>query len=135
MNSNTPAWTASLALTAPKLTASQLADDIGLRYDGEIPADAQAAIAAAQQAERDAKRTAGMTDAEKLRFQAAKEWRLLKGEFRTLCRMVRHYSVKRTDDCFRQMQRNARAAALSRIEAWADVRRQERRAAERRAAE
>jgi hypothetical protein len=125
---------ASLTGVRPK-SAFEMREDAGRRYDDQIPADILGAIAALEQEERDFARTAGMTEADRLRFYAAKEWRLLKGEFRTFCRFVQRGTIKRSDECFQQLRTSARAHAYPRMEAWSTLRWQERRAASRMAAE
>jgi hypothetical protein len=125
---------ASLAVVPPK-SSFEMREDAGLKYDGKIPADVLGAIAAREQEERDFARTAGMSERDRLRFHAAKEWRLLKAEFRTFCRFVRRGTIKRSDECFQQLRTSARTRAYPRMEAWTTLRWQERRAAERVAAE
>ncbi|HVS77950.1 MAG TPA: hypothetical protein VHA35_00125 [Dongiaceae bacterium] len=117
--------------------AIALRNEIERRYDGEIPPEALAAIAAAEQAEREARLTARLSPEARLRFLAAKEFRLAKGCFRTLARLTRQGTIRPTErpapgewkNTFQQLRENARLRACPHLEAFAALRHQERRAA------
>ena len=107
-----------------------------LRYDGEIPAEALAAIAAAEQADREAALTARLFPEAKIRFLAAKEFRLAKDCFRTLARLTRQGILRRRDrpapgerrNAFCALRDEARIRAYPHLEALAALRHQQRRA-------
>jgi hypothetical protein len=109
--------------------------EIERRYDGEIPPEALAAIAAAEQAERETRLTAHLSSQAILRFRAAKEFGLAKGCFRTLARLRRQGMVRPTEmpapgqwkNTFQQLRESARLRAAPHLEALATLRRQERR--------
>ncbi len=115
--------------------ATCLRMEIERRYDGPIPAEALAAIAAAEQAEREARLTAALSPEARLRFQAAKEFRLAKGCFRALIRMSRDGMIRPADpppagdwrNAFHMLRENARLRAIPHLEALSALRRQERR--------
>ena len=119
------------------LDAGALRLEIERRYDGEIPPEALAAIAAAEQAEREARLTAHLSPDAKLRFLAAKEFRLAKGCFQTLARLNRQGTVRRAEppapgawkNTFQELRANARLRAMPHLEALAALRHQERRGA------
>jgi hypothetical protein len=109
--------------------------EIERRYDGEIPPEALAAVAAAEQAEREARLTAHLSPAARLRFLAAKEFRLAKGCFRTLARLTRQGTIRPAErpapgewrNTFQQLRENARRQAYPHVEAFMALRDQERR--------
>jgi|SRR5581483_11583917 len=119
------------------LDSGALRLEIERRYDGEIPPGALAEIAAAEQAEREARLTRHLSASAKLRFLAAKEFRLAKGCFRTLARLTREGTIRPAalpapgewTNTFQQLRANARLRAVPHLEAFAALRRQERRAA------
>ena len=108
--------------------ALALRHDAELRYDGPIPAEVLAAIAAEEQREREARIMAGMSEIERLRFRAAKEFRLAKRSFRTLCAMTRRRTVRRPDEAWFALRDRARIEAETHLEAWRMLRWRERRA-------
>ena len=115
--------------------AATLRIEIERRYDGEIPPEALAAIAAAEQAEREARLTAALSPAALLRFRAAKEFRLAKGCFRTLARLTRQGMLRPAEcpapgqwkNAFQQLRDRARLQAAPHVEAFIALRHQERR--------
>jgi hypothetical protein len=115
--------------------ATALRLEIERRYDGEIPPEALAAIAAAEQAEREARLTAHLSPEARLRFQAAKEFRLAKGCFRTLARLTRQGAIRPTElpapgawkNTFQELRAHARLRAAPHVEAFVALRHQERR--------
>jgi len=119
------------------LDSGALRCEIERRYDGEIPPEALAAIAAAEQAEREARLTAHLSPDARLRFLAAKEFRLAKGCFRTLARLTRQGTIRPAErpapgqwkNTFQQLRDSARLRATPHMEAFAALRHQERRAA------
>jgi hypothetical protein len=116
--------------------ATALRLEIERRYDGEIPPEALAAIAATEQAERETRLTVHLSPEARLRFQAAKEFRLAKGCFRTLARLTRQGSIRPAElpapgawkNTFQQLRDSARLRAIPHLEAFAALRHQERRA-------
>jgi hypothetical protein len=106
--------------------ALRLRRDAELRYDGPIPAEVLAAIAAEEQREREARLMADMSEAERLRFRAAKEFRLAKRSFRVLCAMTRRRTVRRPDRAWFALRDRARIEAEAHLEAWRMLRRRER---------
>lgn len=110
-------------------------DTIERRYDGELPAEALAAIVADEQAAREARLTAHLSPEAKLRFLAGKEFRLAKSCFRTLARLSRQGLIRSTQtpttpngyNAFQALRAQARIAALPHLEAFVTLRRQERR--------
>src|SRR3954462_9438774 len=104
--------------------------DIERRYDGEIPPEALAAIAAAEQVEREARLTAHLSPAAHLRFLAAKEFRLAKGCFRTLARLTRQGTIRPAErpvpgewrNPFQQLRETARLRAYPHVEAFMALR-------------
>jgi hypothetical protein len=117
--------------------ASTLRWEIERRYDGEIPPEALAAIAAADQTEREARLTAHLSPEARLRFLAAKEFRLAKGSFRTLARLSRQGMIRAAEppapgewkNTFQVLRERARLQAYPHMEALAALRNQERRRA------
>ena len=117
--------------------AQVLRCEIERRYDGEIPPEALAAVAAAEQSEREARLTAHLSPEARLRFLAAKEFRLAKGCFRTLARLTRQGMIRPTElpaagewkNSFQVLRERARLHAYPHIEALAALRNQERRGA------
>ena len=107
-------------------TALSLRRDAELRYDGPIPAEVLAAIAAEEQRERDARMMADMSEPQRLRFRAAKEFRLAKRSFRLLCEMTRRRTVRRPDRAWFAQRDRARLEAESHLEAWRMLRWRER---------
>jgi hypothetical protein len=115
--------------------ATTLRLEIERRYDGEIPPEALAAIAAAEQAEREARLTVHLSPAAHLRFLAAKEFHLAKGCFRALVRLTRQGTIHPAErptpgewrNTFQQLRENARLRAYSHVEAFMALRDQERR--------
>ncbi|WP_459853943.1 hypothetical protein [Dongia sp. agr-C8] len=99
-------------------TALSLRRDAELKYDGPIPAEVLAAIAAEEQRERDAQLMAPMTEPQRLRFRAAKEFRLAKRSFRLLCAMTRRQTVRRPDAAWFALRDRARMEAEAHVEAW-----------------
>jgi hypothetical protein len=108
--------------------ALSLRRDAELKYDGPIPAEVLAAIAAEEQREREARLMADMSEAERLRFRAAKEFRLAKRSFRVLCAMTRRRTVRRPDRAWFALRDRARIEAEAHIEAWRMLRWRERKA-------
>jgi hypothetical protein len=106
--------------------ALRLRRDAELRYDGPIPAEVLAAIAAEEQREREARLMADMSEAERLRFRAAKEFRLAKRSFRVLCAMTRRRTVRRPDRAWFALRDRARIEAEAHLEAWRMLRWRER---------
>ncbi len=102
-----------------------------------FPPEALAAIAAAEQAEREARLTAHLSPEAHLRFLAAKEFRLAKGCFRTLARVTRQGMVRPAElpapgewkNAFQALRERARLQAFPHIEAFAAIRNKERRRA------
>ena len=109
--------------------ALSLRRDAELKYDGPIPAEVLAAIAAEEQREREARLMADMNEAERLRFRAAKEFRLAKRSFRVLCAMTRRRTVRRPDRAWVALRDRARIEAEAHVEAWRMLRWRERKAA------
>jgi hypothetical protein len=111
--------------------------EIERRYDGEVPLEALAAIAAAEQVEREARLTAHLSPEARLRFLAAKEFRLAKSCFRALARLTGQGAIRPTEppapgewkNTFHQLRGHARLRAGPHLEAFTALRRQERRAA------
>jgi hypothetical protein len=109
--------------------------EIERRYDGEIPPEGLAAIAAAEQSEREARLTAHLSPAAHLRFLAAKEFRLAKGCFRVLARLTAQGTIRPAErpapgewrNTFQQLRENARLRAYPHVEAFMVIRDQERR--------
>ncbi len=99
-----------------------------LKYDGPIPADVLAAIAAEEQREREARMMAPMSEPERLRFRAVKEFRLAKRSFRVLCAMTRRRTVRRPDAAWFALRDRARLDAEAHLEAWRMLRWREARA-------
>ena len=110
-------------------TALRLRHDAELKYDGAIPAEVLATIAAEEQREREARITAHMSEAERLRFRAAKEFRLAKRSFRMLCAMTRRLTLRRPDAAWFALRDRARNEAEAHLEAWRLIRWRERKAA------
>lgn len=108
--------------------ALSLRRDAELRYDGPIPAEVLAAIAAEEQREREARLMANMSETERLRFRAAKEFRLAKRSFRVLCAMTRRRTVRRPDRAWFALRDRARIEAEAHLEAWRMLRWRERKA-------
>jgi hypothetical protein len=119
------------------MDATTLRIEIERRYDGEIPPEALAAIAAAEQAEREGRLTAHLLPEARLRFRAAKEFRLAKGCFRTLARLTRQRMIRAAErpaagepmNPFRVLREHARLQAYPHMEALAALRFQERKSA------
>jgi hypothetical protein len=115
--------------------ATALRIEIERRYDGEIPPEALAAIAAAEQSEREARLTAQLSPEARLRFRTAKEFRLAKGCFRTLIRLNRQGMIRRAElpapgewrNTFHALRERARVEAMPHLEALAALRYQRRR--------
>ena len=115
------------------MDSGALRREIERRYDGEIPPEALAAIAAAEQAEREALLTARLSPEARLRFLAAKEFRLAKGCFRILAHLTRQGAVRPAalpapgewKNTFQQLRDNARTRAMQHMEALAAIRSQE----------
>ncbi len=108
--------------------ALSLRRDAELRYDGPIPAEVLAAIAAEEQREREARIMAHMSERERLRFRAAKEFRLAKRSFSMLCAMTRRCTVRRPDSAWFALRDRARIEAETHLEAWRMLRWRERKA-------
>jgi hypothetical protein len=116
------------------MDATMLRTEIERRYDGEIPPEALAAIAAAEQAEREARLTAHLSPEARLRFRAAKEFRLAKGCFGTLARLTRQRMIDASErpthgerkNTFQVLREQARRQATPHLEALAALRHQER---------
>jgi hypothetical protein len=108
------------------MSAALLRREAELRYDGPIPTEELAAIAAEEQQERDARAMAGMTEAERMRFRAAKEFRLAKRCFRVLCAMTRRCTIRRPDAAWFALRDRARVDAEAHLEAWRLLRWRER---------
>jgi len=117
------------------LDSGALRCEIERRYDGEIPPEALAAIAAAEQMEREGRLTAHLSPEACVRFLAAKEFRLAKGCFRTLTRLARQGTISPSalpapgdwKNTFQQLRDHARLRAMPHIEALSTLRREERR--------
>jgi len=109
------------------MSAALLRQQAELRYEGPIPTEVLAAIAAEEQRERDARAMAGMNERERLRFRAAKEFRLAKRCFRVLCAMNRRRTLRRPDAAWFALRDRARAEAEAHLEAWRTLRWRERR--------
>ena len=109
-------------------SALNLRRDAELKYDGPIPAEVLAAIAAEEQRERDAQMMSHMSEPERLRFRAAKEFRLAKRSFRVLCAMTRRRTVRRPDAAWFALRDRARLEAEAHVEAWRSLRWRESRA-------
>jgi hypothetical protein len=109
-------------------TALSLRRDAELKYDGPIPAEILAAIAAEEQRERDQQLMAPMSEPERLRFRAIKEFRLAKRSFRVLCAMTRRRTVRRPDAAWFALRDRARIEAEAHLEAWRTLRWRERKA-------
>jgi hypothetical protein len=107
-------------------TALSLRRDAELKYDGPIPAEVLAAIAAEEQRERDARMMSDMTEPQRLRFRAAKEFGLAKRSFRVLCAMTRRHTVRRPDAAWFTLRDRARMEAEAHLEAWRMLRWRER---------
>ena len=107
-------------------TALSLRRDAELKYDGPIPAEVLATIAAEEQRERDALMMAQMNEPQRLRFRAVKEFRLAKKSFRVLCAMTRRYTVRRPDAAWFALRDRARLDAEPHLEAWRALRWRER---------
>jgi hypothetical protein len=69
---------------------------------------------------------AGMTEAERMRFRAAKEFRLAKRCFRVLCAMTRRCTIRRPDAAWFALRDRARVDAEAHLEAWRLLRWRER---------
>jgi hypothetical protein len=108
--------------------ALSLRRDAELKYDGPIPAEVLAAIAAEEQRERDQQMMAEMSEPERLRFRAVKEFRLAKRSFRVLCAMTRRRTVRRPDSAWFALRDRARIDAEAHLEAWRMLRWRERKA-------
>jgi hypothetical protein len=109
-------------------TALSLRRDAELKYDGPIPAEILAAIAAEEQRERDQQLMAAMSEPERLRFRAIKEFRLAKRSFHVLCAMTRRRTVRRPDVAWFALRDRARVEAEAHLEAWRALRWRERKA-------
>src|SRR4051794_23955798 len=109
------------------MSAALLRQQAELRYEGPIPTEALAAIAAEEQRERDARVMAGLDDHQRLRFRAAKEFRLAKRCFRVLCAMTRRRTVRRPDTAWFALRDRARVEAEAHLEAWRTLRWREHR--------
>jgi hypothetical protein len=109
-------------------TALSLRRDAELRYDGPIPAEVLAAIAAEEQRARDAQLMSQMSEPQRLRFRAAKEFRLAKRSFRVLCAMTRRRTLRRPDAAWFAQRDRARMEAETHLEAWRMLRWRERKA-------
>ena len=109
-------------------TAFSLRRDAELKYDGPIPAEVLAVIAAEEQRERDARLMCHMTEPQRLRFRAAKEFGLAKKSFRVLCAMTRRHTVRRPDAAWFALRDRARVEAEAQLEAWRMLRWRERKA-------
>jgi hypothetical protein len=110
-------------------SALSLRRDAELKYDGPIPAEVLAMIAAEEQREREAQMMSHMSEPERLRFRAAKEFRLAKRSFRVLCAMTRRRTVRRPDAAWFALRDRARSEAETHLEAWRTLRWRERRTA------
>ena len=104
------------------MSSALLRQQAELKYEGPIPTEVLAAIAAEEQRERDAKAMAGMNDAERLRFRAAKEFRLAKRAFRVLCAMTRRRTLRRPDKAWFSLRDRARTEAEAHLDAWRTLR-------------
>lgn len=109
------------------MSSALLRQQAELKYEGPIPTEVLAAIAAEEQRERDARAMAGMNDAERLRFRATKEFRLAKRCFRVLCAMTRRRTLQRPDAAWFSLRDRARMEAEAHLEAWRTLRWRERR--------
>jgi len=109
------------------MSAALLRQQAELKYEGPIPTEVLAAIAAEEQRERDARAMAGMTEPEKLRFRATKEFRLAKRSFRMLCAMTRRRTLRRPEAAWFSLRDRARVEAEAHLEAWRILRWRERR--------
>src|SRR5690348_8036005 len=115
---------------AELVSSGALRFEIERRYDGEIPPEALAAIAAAEQMEREARLTAHLSPEARLRFLAAKEFRLAKGCFRMLARLTRQGTIRPTalpapgdwKNTFQQLRDHARLRAMPHVEALSTLR-------------
>lgn len=111
------------------MSAAQMRRDAELRYDGPIPIEVLAAIASEEQRERDIRLMADMTEAERMRFRASKEFRLAKRAFRVLCAMTRRRTVRRPEAAWFALRDRARIEAEAHLEAWRLLRWRERKTA------
>jgi hypothetical protein len=109
------------------MSSALLRQQAELKYEGPIPTEVLAAIAAEEQRERDARAMAGMSEAERLRFRAAKEFRLAKRCFRVLCAMTRRCTLRRPDAAWFALRDRARLESEAHLEAWRSLRWRERR--------
>lgn len=110
------------------MTSLTLRRDAELKYDGPIPIEVLAHIAAQEQIEREAKITAGMTPEQLIRFHAAREFRLAKRAFRQLCTLTRRRTVQRPDKAWFHLRDQARTEANRHFDAWRGLRWEEQRA-------
>lgn len=108
------------------MTAADMRRNAELRYDGPIPTEILAAIAAEEQREREARIMANMSEADRLRFRCAKEFRLAKRSFRVLCALTRRRTIRRPDQAWFTLRDRARIEAESHLEAWRLLRWRER---------
>ena len=110
------------------MSSALLRQQAELKYEGPIPTEVLAAIAAEEQREREARMMAHMSEPERLRFRAAKEFRLAKRSFRVLCAMTRRRTVRRPDAAWFALRDRARVEAEAHVEAWRALRWRERKA-------
>ena len=82
-----------------------------------------------QQRECDMQAMIGMSEPDRLRFRAAKEFRLAKRAFRVLCALTRRRTIRRPDAAWFAMRDRARIEAESHLEAWRVLRWRERQSA------
>jgi hypothetical protein len=110
-------------------SALSLRRDAELKYDGPIPGEVLAAIAAEEQREREAQMMAPLSEKQRLRFRAVKEFRLAKRSFRVLCAMTRRRTLRRPDAAWFALRDRARLEAEGHLEVWRMLRWRERKAA------
>ena len=111
----------------PLIRSAWMRREAELRYDSIIPLEIRAAISAQERIESDLRAMRGMTEAQRLRFLAAREFQLAKACFATLARLMRSRAISRPGPAWHAAQRVARADAELHLECWHALRARERR--------
>ena len=102
----------------PLTRSAGMRRDAELRYDSIIPLEVRAAISAQERIESDLRAMRGMTEAQRLRFLAAREFQLAKSSFALLARLMRNRAITRPGPAWQAAQRAARADAELHLECW-----------------
>ena len=109
----------------PLSPSQRMRRDAELRYDSVIPLEIRAAISAQERIESDLRSMRGMSEAERLRFLAAREFQLAKECFRSLTRSMGSGVFARPDRTWLTALQRARCDAEIHLECWRTLRSRE----------